>query len=359
MQSTLAALCLGSLAVAATGCGGVPAHKNPDGASDPIEGVQRPVAIVAPPDVPLGEDVNGKTVNAAVIDSIRTALKDPDPTVRRAAIKDLAAVRWKLPESVGGILAIALGDADPDVRIEATRLAATDPLRSAEVARLLHDKDGRVRLTAAQALVGMGKHEQAAYPVLIAVLHDPEASDRPAVLELIRSKAPASDQAAPALIAMSLDAGDPLRAQAIEVLGYLSAAQGPVDALLLTAHDAEPKARAAALRALSRLDPASAKVQIALVKALRESNVELKLAAAHGVGKDGVPILIDLLRQGDERLRDASARALGRIGPDAWAAGAELQRLAQIDPAERVRNTARAAVKAIVLVDEPKGSDLR
>jgi HEAT repeat protein len=122
-----------------------------------------------------------------------------------------------------------------------------------------------------------------------------------------------------------------------------------VDTLVLTAHDAEPHARAAALRALARLDATSAKVQVALVKAVRDPNIDVKLAATEGVCSDGIPTLIELLRQSDESLRDAAARGLGRIGPAAWAAGADLQRLAQSDPAERVRLSARAALKAIVL----------
>jgi HEAT repeat protein len=127
-----------------------------------------------------------------------------------------------------------------------------------------------------------------------------------------------------------------------------------VDALLLIAHDAEPKARAAALRALARLDPTSAKVQVALVKAVRDPHVDVKLAATEGVGSDGIPTLIELLRQNDESLRDAAARALGRIGPDAWAAGADLQRLAQSDPAERVRTAARTALNAVIPPTERK-----
>ena len=119
----------------------------------------------------------------------------------------------------------------------------------------------------------------------------------------------------------------------------------------MIAHDAEPKARAAALRSLAKLDPRSVKVQVALVKAVLDANIDVKLAAAAGVGGDGIPTLIDLLRQNDENLRDAAARALGRIGPEAWAAGVDLQRLAQSDPAERVRLTARTALAAIILAE--------
>jgi HEAT repeat protein len=342
-RSTLLLVCLCAPIV---GCGRNASADNID--SPKTDAVSRPVAIVAPPDVSLGEDANSKRVNTASLEAIRASLKNPDPTVRRTAIKDLAAVRWKLPESVGDIVKLALDDADPGVRLEALRIAATDPLRVGDVARLLHDKDAHVRLTAARLLVVQGKHESDAYPVLVEVLRDRKAGERQAVLDVLRDKAPVSRPATPVLIAMSLDASDPLRAAAIDVLGRLDAEQEAVDALLLTAHEAEPKARAAALRALGRLDPVSAKVQVALVKALREPNVDLRLAAAEGVGKDGIPQLIELLRQGDERLRDASVRALGRIGPDAWAAGADLQRLAQGDPSERIRNSAKMALHAVV-----------
>jgi HEAT repeat protein len=90
------------------------------------------------------------------------------------------------------------------------------------------------------------------------------------------------------------------------------------------------------------------------VKAVRDANVDVKLAAMDGVGSDGIPMLIELLRQNDENLRDAAVRALGRIGPDAWSAGPELQRVAQSDPAERVRTAARTALKTIIPAPEFK-----
>lgn len=344
MRFSAFAFSLTLLAVACAGCG-----RSAPAVAKPLDDVQKPVAVVAPPPTPLGEDANGKAVTSATIQGLTSALKNPDADVRRSAVQSLARVRWKLPEPVAGVLMLALDDADPGVRIEAVRIAGLDPQRSADVARLLQDKDARVRMAAAQVLVGLGKHEQDAYAVLVNALGDRHARDRRMVMELIRAKAPTSRPAVPALIAIAQDPGDPLRIQAIGVLALLGAAQESVDTLLLTAHDAEPHARAAALRALARLDATSAKVQVAMVKAVRDPNVDVKLAATEGVGSDGIPTLIELLRQNDEGLRDAAARALGRIGPGAWAAGADLQRLAQSDPAERVRQSARTALQAIIM----------
>jgi HEAT repeat protein len=350
MRFTALALFVAALAVASPGCTrNVPVADDGNGTpAKPEAQLQKPVTRDSPSAVSLGEDENGKPVSAASIDAIRSALKDPDPGVRRSAVKSLGNVRWKLPNPVGTILVLALSDADAEVRVEAARIASVDPERADDVAKLLQDQNTRVRVVAASALIAAGKHEDDAYPVLMHVLGDAKAKERQSVLALMRAKAPASRPATPALVAIAQDPGDPLRAEAIGVLGQLGAAQAPVDALLLIAHDAEPKARAAALRALAQLDPKSAKVQVALVKAVRDANIGVKLAATEGVGSEGIPTLIELLRQNDESLRDAAARALGRIGPEAWTAGADLQRLAQSDPAERVRLAARNALKGII-----------
>ncbi len=356
MRFTALALCAAAMAVASTGCTrNVPAADDGNTIVAKSEAeVRKPVADIGPAVASLGEDENGKPVSTASMAAIRSALKDPNPGVRCSAIKSLGKVRWNLPNPVSAILVLALSDADPDVRIEAARVAAADPERAADVAKLLHDTDPRVRLAAAGALVTAGKQEADAYTVLMEVLGDPKANERLMVLALIRAQAPASHLAAPALIAIAQNPSDPLRAEAISLLGQLGAAQAPVDALLLIAHDGEPKARAAALRALARLDPTSVKVQVALVKAVRDPQVDVKLAATEGVGRDGIPTLTELLRQNDESLRAAAAGALGRIGPEAWAAGADLQRLAQSDPAERVRLAARIALKAIIPAAEVK-----
>jgi HEAT repeat protein len=339
--------------IVAAGC-----TRNATAPSDANPEPQRPVAVVekqpkslgdAPlSDAPLGENVDGSAVSAASLDATGTALKDTDPAARRAAIKQLGQVRWKLPDPVGRILSTALADSDAEVRLDAIRLAAADPFRAEDIARLLTDGDRRVRLAAARALVVQGKHEAEAYPVLSAVLTDPRSGDRRDVLALIRVKAPASQPAAPALIAMSLDAQDPLRIEAIAVMGQLGAASEVLDALLMTAHEAEPKARAAALRALGQLAPTSPKVQVAAHKALRDPQVEVAIAAADVTDHEGVAVLIDYLKHGDDRLRGAAARALGRLGPDAWEAVAELNRLAQSDPTEGVRQSARTALKTIL-----------
>jgi len=96
-----------------------------------------------------------------------------------------------------------------------------------------------------------------------------------------------------ALVALALDAKDPLRAEAIDVLAQLGPAQESVDALLLAAQDTDPKVRAAALRGLGRLEPASAKVQVTLVKALRDPNADLEsYVAIHQGVIFGVLVLV-------------------------------------------------------------------
>jgi HEAT repeat protein len=340
MRPAFAALCLAALCA---GCTSSPVADKTPADGKPLE---RPVAAVAA-NPSFGEDADGKPVPAAALDAARASLNDPDPAVRHTALKNLDKVRWKAAEPVGGVLAMALKDVDTDIRLDAIRVAAAQAPHVLDP-ELLRDDAPRVRVAAARALVALGKHEQPAYLALGELLHDSQYEGRKAILELIGEKAPASRPAAPALVALAFDAKDPLRLEAIDVLARLGPAQEAVDALLILAHGGEPNGRAAALKALGRHDAASVKVQAALLKGLRDPNVDIRLAATEGVGRDGVPTLIELLRHGDERLRDASARALCRLGPDAWAAGSELQRVAQSDPAERVRQSAKAALKTIV-----------
>ncbi len=338
MRSFLLALCLAALA----GCTrSATAPNDADATSEkPAATVEKPAAVLAPVAATLGEDADGKAVDGAALDAIRSSLNDADPAVRRAAVKKLARIRWKFPEPVVSILQQALADADAETRLEAVHAAAADPLRTADMARLLRDPDRRVQYAAAAVLVRLGKHEADAYPILATALVDRHAADRAAILELVRSKAPASRPTLPSLITVALDANDPLRIAAIGVLATFGPSQESLDALLIVAHDAEPKARAAALRSLGRLAPQSAKVQVALLRGLRDPQLDVSLAATEAVGRDGIPLLIERLRHGNERARDASTRALARMGPDAWAAVPELSRLAQSDPVERVRQSA-------------------
>src|SRR5687768_11865123 len=98
MRHTFLLLCL--LALLCSGCSRTPpaavlqANEPPKATADGKKSDPSHDFALAP-ETPIGEDEQGKVVPAARLDEVKQALKDPDPTVRRAALQALAKVRWR------------------------------------------------------------------------------------------------------------------------------------------------------------------------------------------------------------------------------------------------------------------------
>jgi HEAT repeat protein len=181
------------------------------------------------------------------------------------------------------------------------------------LARLLADRDPRVRAVATRALGRSGWCGAARH--LLAALEDPvrPLPPRPVAAALLNL----GDAAVPALLAAVDDAG--LRvATAVEVLGGLrvSAAVGPLLAALQTG---VPEIRLRAARALGRIGASSAVGALRAVCGEQGNPPELRLVCAGALGAIGdpaaTPELSLLLRNPEHRVRLGAADALVRLGP--------------------------------------------
>lgn len=231
---------------------------------------------------------------------------------------------------------------------------------------------GGVRIAAIEALAGLGPSAREALPDLVAVLIDGDKDVRNAgvmalkkidpkwfgsqeakkttpdllkalvdsdrsvqataakVLEKVQPDWPAQDSAREAIphFAAALDHGlETVRSAGAETLGRIGPpAKAATPKLIQKLSDNDPKVRAAAAAALTRIDP--------------------KWREAPSVA-DAVPVLVEDLTADDWRKRAAAAGALGEIGPDAAeeALPPLVERLADGD--KNTRLTVRAALKKI------------
>ncbi len=190
------------------------------------------------------EPFGGFRRDAAAVSAARAGALDPDPRTRHVAIEVLGQLA-----DADEVLVAALGDMNDDVRLAAaSALARRDnpALRAA-----LDDEDAAVRAACAAALL---EHEPRARAILDALMRSDDAELR---LVAVRGLACASSRAA-------------------------------ADAIVELAGDADPRVRAAAVRAL----PAAGAAAIALLRdAIRDEHRGVRRAAADALVKLGTPAL--------------------------------------------------------------------
>jgi HEAT repeat protein len=190
------------------------------------------------------EPFGGFLRDAAAVSAARAGALDPDPRTRHIAIEVLGQLA-----GADDVLVAALGDTDDDVRLAAaSALARRD---NPALVAALDDPGAAVRATAAAALL------------------DSEPGARATLDALMRSH----------------DAE--LRLVAV---GGLALASGPAaaEAIVELAGDADPRVRAAAVRALPAAGPAALGL---LGDAIRDADRGVRLAAADALVKLGTPAL--------------------------------------------------------------------
>jgi HEAT repeat protein len=108
-----------------------------------------------------------------------------------------------------------------------------------------------------------------------------------------------------------------------------------------------------ATAALGDIGPEAKAAIPALIKALGDQDVHVRILAANTLGDIGseaneaVPALIKAPGDPEVLVRRHTAGALSRIGPEAKEALPELERLAEKDPDQSVRQSASEALKKI------------
>ncbi len=94
------------------------------------------------------------------------------------------------------------------------------------------------------------------------------------------------------------------------------------DELIQDLNSSQEKNRVIAVRLLQERDRDAAKVVPALIKALKDKQIDVRWSAAIGLGyfgeeaKDAIPALQEAQRDRDLRVREAAGVALSRIDPE-------------------------------------------
>ncbi|HYE98049.1 MAG TPA: HEAT repeat domain-containing protein [Planctomycetota bacterium] len=289
-------------------------------------------------------------------------LEDPEEDVRFMAVRSL--VRLRSPETVP-LLLKALDDVHGPVRLGALEALAACGAREAipRVARLLGEKNHDTVAAAARALGQLGAREHA--PDLVPLLASPEwhvrgwaghalvemGADEGLEATVVLLRDPANMARGPDLLARwttaeraprvapLLEHADPrVRAAAARALEPHQAA-GRLAALL---DDPHADVREKALWSLLRTRPAGVADKVAA--RLKDESPKVRLAAVrvfpHASAKPDLGLLVPLLEDPDEGVRQAVCGTLGDHGARAFAADVR-KRLA--DPSGMVRiHAARA-----------------
>jgi HEAT repeat protein len=232
------------------------------------------------------------------------AVRDPDPSVRRAALFVLQQLEVA---AAAPSIEKALSDPDPGVQVQAIRAVAQ--FRGEGALRLVlarvESTDPSVRDAAIEALARFGPE---ALPPLRDLLRRRGAETRAAA---VRALGALETPEANGLVRSSLADPAPLvRHDACRALGEAEDA-GAVPALVRLLSDPDPAVREAAGDACARMPGAA---EGALFALLREGTVQQKIEAANVVRKamyrPAIPLLVDAMRDPSHEVCLSAAAAL-------------------------------------------------
>lgn len=317
------------------------------------------------------ESIRGlaRTATADSAKSLAGALRDPDPSVRRAAALAIANVAdalaaadtdaGDLDDAVAAAVTPLLGllaDADAGVvQAAATALGTIGPDDDDDVTDDIVDALGRaaVRVKDADAcaacvtaLADMGPAAASATPVLARLLRHERPTVREAAATALAAIGPDARAAVAELVRTLADRERLVAAASASALAAIGpdarAAVGPL-AAALSAPDT--MLRGTAARALGDIGPDAAEAAGSLAAALateKDADVVRALLDACGeIGpgaREAVPAVVGQLAAGAAETREAAAYALAAIGPvaAATAAGPLERLLADKEPAVRL-----------------------
>jgi hypothetical protein len=199
----------------------------------------------------LHDKDGGKRAKAAV------ALRAMGPRARDAAPDLIRALKDKEPEVRSGA-ALALG-----------KIGASEAV--SEIAALLQDKMGNVKIDAARALALFKEDAAPALPLLLKVLKQDKEPARAAVIDVVREIGPEARAAVPVLIEFVRGKDAVLARSAMGALASIGPdARDAVPAITEAAKSKDPLTAGSAGFALWKIDPATAEsLQIPKPKPLR------------------------------------------------------------------------------------------
>jgi HEAT repeat protein len=234
---------------------------------------------------------------------------------------------------------------EPRVRCQAiiALKAFKDPRAIDALAKAAREKDRSIHGAAGRALGAVGGE---AVPRLIDVLSDEDPRIRYAAAEAL---GPTRDpRAVGALLKVMSDPDPYVRCYAAQALARIGDPRA-VRAVLALLKDANQEVRQAARSAMAFIEgPTDLQ---ALAEALGDKNAAMREAAVMGLdqaGNEGVPLLVNALKDEAESIRERTAQALLRIG-DPRAVGPLVARLKEEHQAVKL-----AAIKSLVRIGRPE-----
>jgi HEAT repeat protein len=313
---------------------------------------------------------------AEAIPAIESMLRHKESQTRLDAIVALVSIE-KAPAKLAATLATRLGDESPDVRAAAVRalgeLGASASSAVPRLVELLGDKAMRwqaispdmlhqvpVRYDAAMALAEVGDAARVALPKLRQMMaEDSELTVRiAAAYAVVRLDDKTHDAALDFLIGALLDwdQGTWAPQEAAQALGKLGPrASRAIPALTKALEHRETMVRIYALEAIASVDPEAA--EPLLIRMMQDEDVLVRSSAIEAItdlpapSPERLPALIAALDDTDdlfpEYVRYLAVVAIGKLGKQGEPALEKLKQLAANDEDERVRESAKEAIREI------------
>jgi len=266
----------------------------PSAKGSPGAGSPPPARRSRPPSAPavaasLPPQLSAAIVEGRTVDEWRRDLASPTVAVRRKAANVLAQVAGSGAGPVGSVLAPALKDADPEVRLTAAVAMATSRQEPQTVTAVLvsafRANDVTLRRAGSMGLTMMGPAAKSAAPaLLLAFTGDPDATVRQNAAAALLQIGPASTDVVPGLTGALRHRDPEVRRAAAMVLGSLGAAATPArPALVAATKNPDRDTRLFALGALTVLDGPAQSPPPELLQALSDPDPLARLVAAWGV----------------------------------------------------------------------------
>jgi HEAT repeat protein len=214
----------------------------------------------------------------SAVPALVAALRDADERVRREAAFALAAVDSGRPETVAALAALL-----PDSEVACT-LSALDVPPTAAADALIRTMlaTGEGSACAARALGRIGAGDPAVERALVEALGKPDGTLQAAAAEALGPWGSGARDAVPDLVRLLGDEGGWLRGRAVETLAKIGAPAVP--ALIAALASDDFYVRGAAADALRDMQPFPEAATDALIRALDDSNTDVRGNAAAALG---------------------------------------------------------------------------
>jgi HEAT repeat protein len=270
----------------------------------------------------MGQDSRG------AVDALgRAATDDKAPTVRSAACQALGKL-GPIAQAAAPKLLEALSDPDPRTRAGAAVALPEVKIDSAvaltPLTKTLDDSDRLVRVAAASALGRLDSAGKSALKLGKCVQSDSDAEVRRACAQALLQLGANVRPAYPALLeAIAKEKLPDVRQRILAILAVVDSEAkhtGPI--FVLAAKDSDARCRVMAIRGLGRQNARFDGAVPALIEALKDDVIDVRLAATQELAESGAPpakILpaLKATAKGDARsvVRDAAAQAVKKLEP--------------------------------------------